>query len=94
MALVEKLHDSKLHVDYSFDIRERITFYEALCRGYEKKLFEDYPEVKSHMMTLLDRLDPPEPAEGPVPYRQRVRQLPVPAGRGSPPDRLGVLRHV
>ena len=57
MALVEKLHDSKLHVDYSFDIRERITFYEALCRGYEKKLFEDYPEVKSHMMTLLDRLD-------------------------------------
>ena len=57
MALVEKLHDSKLHVDHSFDIRERITFYEALCRGYEKKLFEDYPEVKSHMMTLLDRLD-------------------------------------
>ena len=27
MALVEKLHDSKLHVDYSFDIRERIGFY-------------------------------------------------------------------
>ena len=39
MALVEKLHDSKLHVDYSFDIRERIGFYEALCRGYEKKPF-------------------------------------------------------
>ena len=57
MALVEKLHASKLHVDYSFDIRERIGFYEALCRGYEKKLFEDYPEVKSHMTTLLDRLD-------------------------------------
>ena len=57
MALVEKLHDSKLHVDHSFDIRERIGFYEALCRGYEKKLFEDYPEVKSHMTTLLDRLD-------------------------------------
>lgn len=57
MALVEKLHDSKLHVDHSFDIRERISFYEALCRGYEKKLFEDYPEVKAHMLTLLDRLD-------------------------------------
>ena len=64
-----------------FDIRERISFYEALCRGYEKKLFEDYPEVKAHMLTLLDRLDRLEPAEGPVPHRQCVRQFPVPAGR-------------
>ena len=57
MGIVRCLHQSGIEVGHEFDIRERITFYEALCRGYEKKLFEDYPEVKSHMMTLLDRLD-------------------------------------
>ena len=56
MALVEKLHDSKLHVDHSFDIRERISFYEALCRGYEKKLFEDYPEVSPRDSPELNAL--------------------------------------
>lgn len=57
MALVHKLHDSAIKVDHSFDIKERIGFYEALCKGYEKSLFEDYSEVRAHMNTLLKRLE-------------------------------------
>ena len=57
MELVHKLHDSAIHVDHSFDIRERIDFYESICGGYEKNLFEDYSQVRAHMNVLLDRLD-------------------------------------
>ena len=57
MALVRRLHDSKIQVGHAFDIRERTDFYEALCKGYEKELFEDYPEVRTHMTALMDRLD-------------------------------------
>lgn len=57
MKLVHTLHDSSIQVEHSFDIRERIEFYESICGGYEKKLFEDYPQVKNHMNVLLDRLD-------------------------------------
>lgn len=57
MKLVQKLHDSSIQVDHSFDIRERIGFYENLCAGYERQLFEDYSSVRAHMNLLLDRLD-------------------------------------
>lgn len=57
MKLVRTLHNSSIQVEHSFDIRERIEFYESICAGYEKSLFEDYPQVRSHMNVLLDRLD-------------------------------------
>ncbi len=57
LELVHKLHDSGITVDHSFDIRERIGFYEGLCSGYERKLFEDYAGVRAHMDILMDRLD-------------------------------------
>ena len=57
MELIRKLHASGAHVDHSFDIRERIGFYEGLCKGYESRLFEDYGEVRRHMDQLMDRLD-------------------------------------
>jgi len=57
MELVRRLHDSSVQVEHDFDIRERIDFYESICKGYEKKLFEDYSQVRSHMNLLLDRLD-------------------------------------
>lgn len=57
MALIRKLHHSGVHVEHTFDIRERIGFYESLCKGYESRLFEDYSDVRRHMNLLMDRLD-------------------------------------
>lgn len=57
IRLLHRLHDSKLSVEHRFDVRERIDFYETLCAGYERQLFEDYSMVRSHMNGLLDRLE-------------------------------------
>lgn len=57
MALIRKLHHSGVRVEHTFDIRERISFYESLCKGYESRLFEDYSDVRRHMNLLMDRLD-------------------------------------
>ena len=57
MDLVKKLHSSFIRVGHSFDIRERIDFYESICNGYEKQLFEDYSDVKRNMIILMNRLD-------------------------------------
>ena len=63
MELLRKLHGSYIRVGHTFDIRERIGFYESLCAGYERELFEDYPEIRSHaeeLLNLLDRLNRPK----------------------------------
>lgn len=57
MDSLHRLHDSGLAVDHSFDVRERILFYERLCTAHGGTLFEDYETVRSWMMELLDRLD-------------------------------------
>ena len=56
MELVKKLHNSFIRVGHKFDIRERIEFYESICDGYERRLFEDYGTVKAHMVEILNRL--------------------------------------
>lgn len=57
MELVHRLHDSCLVVPHSFDIRERIDFYEKLCQNHCEALFEDYSMVRGWMKALLDGLD-------------------------------------
>ena len=57
MELVHRLHDSGITVDHSFDLRERIGFYENLCIGSGGIPFEDYTEVRGWMNELLDWLD-------------------------------------
>lgn len=57
MDLVKRLHSSFIRVGHSFNIRERINFYESICDGYEKQLFEDYSDVRAHMNRLMNRLD-------------------------------------
>lgn len=57
MELVKKLHSSFIRVGHSFDIRERINFYESICNGYEKQLFEDYSDIKRNMISIMNRLD-------------------------------------
>lgn len=57
MGMVRLLHQSGLKADHSFDIRERIDFYEGLCRDNGGIPFEDYDSVKKDMEWLMDRLD-------------------------------------
>ena len=60
MALLRRLHDSGLSVEHTFDLRERIAFYERLCRKQEVILFEDYREIRrqmDHLLSQTERLD-------------------------------------
>lgn len=57
MALVHRLHDCKLVVPHSFDMRERMDFYEKLCQNHCDSLFEDYHQIRRWMTELLDGLD-------------------------------------
>jgi len=57
MAVVRKLHKSGLKVGHSFDIRERIDFYEKLCKAHGDILFDDYNLVRTQMTELMNRLD-------------------------------------
>lgn len=57
MEVVRKLHHSGLSVEHRFDMRERIQFYEMLCKSHGGILFEDYDKIKANMVELLDWLD-------------------------------------
>ncbi|MBS6954091.1 MAG: phosphotransferase [Enterocloster asparagiformis] len=57
MEMLRRLHNSGVKVEHDFDIRERIGFYEKLCKSHGGTLFEDYEEVRGWMDWLMDRLD-------------------------------------
>ena len=57
MALIRRLHQSGIAVNHSFDLRERIRFYEQLCLSHGGIPFEDYSQVSQWMRHLLDRID-------------------------------------
>ena len=57
MALARLLHQSGISVGHSFDIRERIRFYEQLCTAHGGIPFEDYTQVRGWMGELLNQLD-------------------------------------
>lgn len=57
MDMVRKLHEAGLKVGHSFDIRERISFYEKLCLEHGGIPFEDYSQVREWVNRLLDALD-------------------------------------
>lgn len=57
MKLLKKVHQSKLLVEHRFDIRERIEFYEGLCKINGGIPFEDYPQVKEWMVELINGLN-------------------------------------
>ena len=63
MQLLRQVHASGLRVGHRFDIRERINFYERLCREHGGTLFEDYEEVRARMnelLAFLEELDRPQ----------------------------------
>ncbi len=57
MELIRKLHQSGIQLKHSFDLRERIDFYETLCLQHGGISFEDYAATREHMNRLLDWLD-------------------------------------
>ena len=57
MKVLSKFHQSGIQVAHSFDLRERIQFYETLCNQHHAIQFEDYNEVRPNMQILLDWLD-------------------------------------
>lgn len=57
MDMVRKLHEAGLKVGHSFNIRERISFYEKLCLEHGGIPFEDYSQVREWVNQLLDALD-------------------------------------
>ncbi|WP_077612302.1 sugar phosphate nucleotidyltransferase [Clostridium sp. Marseille-P2415] len=57
MAVVRRFHKSGLKVGHTFDFKERIDFYEKLCKSHGDILFEDYSQVRGHMTELLNKLE-------------------------------------
>lgn len=57
MEKLRRLHTCGAAVGHSFNIRERIDFYEALCKSHGGTLFEDYEEVREQADWLLAALE-------------------------------------
>ncbi len=56
MKLLRNFHQAKLQVGHSFDLKERILFYESLCLSHGSIPFEDYESVRTWMFELLDEI--------------------------------------
>lgn len=56
MSVLKKLHNSDIKVAHSFDIEERIDYYEHLCMTNGEMIFEDYNEVREKMNLILKKL--------------------------------------
>lgn len=52
MKAIKHLHDLDLHVDFEFDLKERIDFYESLMKTSK---YEEYATVKHLIFNLLDK---------------------------------------
>lgn len=57
LKLLKKLHRENLNVEHSFDLKERIEFYENLCLKTGEIPFLDYLEVKNKVIELYNILD-------------------------------------
>ncbi|MCD8084094.1 MAG: phosphotransferase [Clostridiales bacterium] len=57
MSLARRLHTSGLTVRHRFDIRERIDFYESLCKAHGGTRFEDYETIRAQMDELMEQLE-------------------------------------
>lgn len=57
LKLLRSFHQAGLQVEHSFDLRERIGFYEGLCMAHGGVPFEDYKEVRQQMNQLLNRIE-------------------------------------
>lgn len=56
MSILRKFHNMKLHVEHSFDLYEKIDFYESLW-GEDLSIFLDYNETKENVLSLRSFVD-------------------------------------
>lgn len=56
MEVLRCLHKAEIQVAHSFDIEERIDYYEKLCLQNGEMIFEDYPAVREKMNLILEKL--------------------------------------
>lgn len=56
MATLRKFHRQRLYVDHTFDLWERIDFYESLWQG-SPSCYADYQEVKQGVLSLHGYID-------------------------------------
>ena len=56
MKRLKAFHAMKLKVDHTFDIFEKIDFYESLWQG-QPSVYRDYKETKAHVLALKDFID-------------------------------------
>lgn len=56
MSALRSFHGRKLRVEHSFDLWERIDFYESLWNG-EKSLYVDYRQTKETVLSLRGFID-------------------------------------
>ena len=56
MSALRSFHGRKLRVEHSFDLWERIDFYESLWNG-EKSLYVDYRQTKETVLSLRRFID-------------------------------------
>lgn len=56
MKLLRTFHQASLRVEHSFDLKERILFYESLSLSHGPIPFEDYELVRSWMFELLEEI--------------------------------------
>lgn len=57
MEVLRKLHQSGVKVNHSFNISDKIEYYEKLCSGTGDMIFEDYMEVKANMLKITAKLN-------------------------------------
>lgn len=61
--LIKIVHDSKLHIDYSFDIEKMIVYYRSLAEEVNAIRFSDFDKVAKQMSELIafkNHLDVPQ----------------------------------
>lgn len=56
MAYLKQFHQLKLQVNHTFDVFEKIAYYETLWNG-QPSIYPDYKEVKENIMSLKKYLD-------------------------------------
>lgn len=56
MRFLRNFHEMGLKVPHTFDLFEKIEFYESLWNG-EPSIYEDYQEIKARVMSLKDYIE-------------------------------------
>lgn len=57
MKIIKGLHTKELQVSHTFDLKERIYFYESLCKEHNAITFNNYEEILRNELSLIQILE-------------------------------------